>query len=50
MGGGRLIAAVLVGISMSFLSAQSPVLPAAGTATETVDKTLETAGRLVGKA
>ena len=35
---------------MGFLGAQTPVSPGGGTATETVDKTLETAGLLVGKA
>jgi TonB family protein len=43
------MAVALVGISMSTLCAQSPVSAASGTATETVDKTLETASLLVGK-
>ena len=46
----RVIAVALVGVWVGSLGAQSPVSPASGTATETVDKPLETAGLLVGKA
>jgi TonB family protein len=43
------VVAVVVGISMSSLFAQTPVSPASGMAAETVDKTLVTASLLVGK-